>query len=229
LVAGYLWLFAAWLIVKPDVNTRPREGLAQTVYDLGHDMGHVALAVAVGFVAYLVGAASQTLSEFIEGRVARLPAEPPGGRAIEEIRGEAVARWENAQIGREVTPDEAQYPNAVGSIARRAMQEAAEEVNLPGILLVGEKPSLFAEVDRIRAEAELRLAVFPPLVALVAIASVRGSLWWLFGLLFVFVVLLDGLDKAAKSRKLIIDAINGGVINSPATERFRAWVHSQSG
>lgn len=48
IIAGYMWLVFAWLIVQPDPNHRPDGGVGAAVYDLGHDVGRVWVFIAVG-------------------------------------------------------------------------------------------------------------------------------------------------------------------------------------
>jgi len=57
-----------------------------------------------------------------------------------------------------------------------ALLESDRELSLPATLLVGEQPELFAEVDRLRAEGELRLAVVPPLLATIVLLAFEVSL-----------------------------------------------------
>jgi hypothetical protein len=58
LVAGYLWLVFAWLLVDPNLNKTPRNDLGAALYHLGHKVGHIALAIAIGIAAYLIGSIS---------------------------------------------------------------------------------------------------------------------------------------------------------------------------
>jgi len=60
LIAGYLWLIVAWLLVSPDVHARPEAGALGTLYDPGVEVGPIGIFVAVSVAAYLLGAVSQS-------------------------------------------------------------------------------------------------------------------------------------------------------------------------
>jgi hypothetical protein len=61
LAAGYLWVVFIWLIAEPRIPAAPEaEGMARRILELTNDLDVVGGGVALGFVAYLVGAVSQT-------------------------------------------------------------------------------------------------------------------------------------------------------------------------
>lgn len=110
--------------------------------------------------------------------------------------------------------------------AAEASTELEQEVNLPATLLVGEKPQLFAEVDRLRAEGELRLAVVPPLYALCILLAVEQSAYWLIAVVPIVLLLLQGIQREADSRKIIADSIAHGEVPSSSLSKFRAWIEA---
>ena len=61
LIAGYMWLLFAWLLVDPEVPLKS-EGQLGSIVDLAHEAGPIATAAAVSVAAYLVGAMSRLLS-----------------------------------------------------------------------------------------------------------------------------------------------------------------------
>ena len=65
LIAGYLWLVFLWILIKPDIKTRPPNGAAAAVYDLAKDAGPIWIGLAVGVAAYLIGSVSQALSPML--------------------------------------------------------------------------------------------------------------------------------------------------------------------
>lgn len=87
LVAGYLWLLFAWLLLDPELPPPSGNvsGFVDTLLDLGDTVGRVGIALAVSVAAYLVGSISATLSNVIAavlrslrravGRVVRATAE----------------------------------------------------------------------------------------------------------------------------------------------------------
>jgi hypothetical protein len=59
LAAGYLWLFALWLALKPSLPSKDEAtGVVADVIDLADAATPVAVAVAVSFAAYLIGSIS---------------------------------------------------------------------------------------------------------------------------------------------------------------------------
>ena len=71
----------------------------------------------------------------------------------------------------------------------------------------GQARHLFGEVDRLRAEDELRFAVVPPLVALILALSFVHTWWWLIGLIPIGFLLRQGFIRADESRRGIFEAI----------------------
>jgi hypothetical protein len=246
--AGYIWLFFAWLLVAPDLDHRPDGGLAAAAYDLADDIGRVGIVVTVSVAAYLVGSVSQQLSSLLrQGWVRwawRLPRWAQGGAHMAHWghRGGDVSRrgppsWALHQRGRRIIEerlgpvDPAKPAPAVQTLledlesrASETDSEVAREIALPATLLVGERPQLFAEVDRLRAEGELRLAVAPPIVALNVLLVIEGSLWWLLALPAALVLFVQGIRRDSDSKKVIADAIQLGRVESSSLSGFAQWV-----
>jgi hypothetical protein len=72
LAAGYLWLLTILLIVEPGLPSRAdARGLPRSVIELVDAAGPIATAVAVGFLAYLVGSVSDDLTSTLARRIGR--------------------------------------------------------------------------------------------------------------------------------------------------------------
>jgi hypothetical protein len=230
LIAGYMWLIFAWLIVQPNPNHRPSDSFGAALHDLGHDIGRVLVLIAISVAAYLIGAVSQYLSEPLR-RSGSLFAVLYGGFDIN-----AEARLRPLELRAEAEIDTALEEERIRSIdaerfiemfqnrARAAAYEAERELELPAILLVGDQSELFAEVDRLRAEGELRLAVVPPLVALTGLLAVEVSWWWLTALLAAVVLIFQGLERDLDAKKSIADAIRIGRVPSSSSANLEAWI-----
>lgn len=108
----------------------------------------------------------------------------------------------------------------------RARAEARRELTLPATLLVGKDPTLYAEVDRLSAEGELRLSAIAPLLAILTLGASESSLLWLLGLPLLVTLLDQGVRKDVASRALIANAIARNVVESDSAKRFVAWVDS---
>jgi hypothetical protein len=154
---------------------------------------------------------------------------PPADPALEELP-ELFQRAQTKLVSRRDQPDDAPQERKerteLDQRFDRTQSEAQRELTLPATLLVGKEPELFAEVDRLRAEGELRLAVVPPLIALICVLTALSSSWWLMALPLTIVLLDQGVRRELDSRNLISNAILRGNIKSASVERLRHWVDS---
>ena len=229
-VAGYMWLLLAWLWVNPDLDHPPETGLSGTVYDLFHRIGPIWVAIAAGVLAYLMGSISQDLSRLLRRLWDESDFDLPGRRFIfrgdERINAtnERAFRAMGNQVERLTPPAREHLTTLIEERTREARDEASRELELPATLLVGDKSELFAEVDRQRAEGELRMAVVPPLVALTAYLCIEGSLWWLLACPAIVVLFFQGLQRELDSKKSIADAIWMGKVESSSVSKFSQWV-----
>lgn len=66
-IAGYIWFLFAWLMLAPDLQTRPDDRIVGALYDLAVLVGPIATAAAVSVAAYLVGSVSQALFAPLSG------------------------------------------------------------------------------------------------------------------------------------------------------------------
>ncbi|HEX2240303.1 MAG TPA: hypothetical protein VHJ82_04085 [Actinomycetota bacterium] len=78
LAAGYLWLFAAWLTFHDAVPSRTEAGgVVEAVYDLTNFASGIGLAVALSFVAYIVGSLSEAVShQLVQSHTHASPPDP---------------------------------------------------------------------------------------------------------------------------------------------------------
>lgn len=135
----------------------------------------------------------------------------------------SVADQYSRFVGNHPQPDRIDQERLAGALAR-AIRETEREPDLPATVLVDDKPVLFAEVDRLRAEGDLRLAVAVPLCALAVLLTIVSSPWWIASLVGVTVLVVQGDTRRLQSRQVIIDAIQQGRIESPALARLTDWV-----
>jgi hypothetical protein len=108
--------------------------------------------------------------------------------------------------------------------ARSAGIEIERELSLPATLLVGDRPELFAEVDRLQSEGELRLAVAPPVTAILVLCAVQASSMWLVAFGPVLILFGQGIRRRQDARRIIADAMRIGSVQSSAATRFDEWV-----
>jgi hypothetical protein len=145
------------------------------------------------------------------------PTRPP---ALEEARETLEERWEELPLTDLVALLE--RIDALGPQIRR-------ELDLPNTLLVGDQPEIYAEADRARAEAEFRLALVLPSLALVVVLVAREGWLWAFGFVASWALLVTGLAKKAEARTFINNSIDSGKTPSPAARRFVDYVNRRLG
>jgi len=102
--------------------------------------------------------------------------------------------------------------------------------------LVGDKPAMYEQWDRLRAESEFRQAVVPPLFAIIATLFSRGVLSRPLGLFFIvppLVILAQGIRKENAADGQLIQALEAGVIPATPIERLTTtdlyWFSSTRG
>jgi hypothetical protein len=70
LAAGYLWLVALWIVFAPRLSElTSTEGVYRDIYNLGRAVGRPAIAIASGFVAYLIGTLSVGVTTSLNDRL----------------------------------------------------------------------------------------------------------------------------------------------------------------
>jgi hypothetical protein len=112
----------------------------------------------------------------------------------------------------------------ISNAIRTLRLEMKWELKLPVTILVANNPTLYAEADRLRAEAEFRSAAVPPFVALVVLLA-ADTTPWAWALLIVAYVLLGQASSYARSSEfLVAEARKRGNAPSPTLERFRRIV-----
>lgn len=104
-------------------------------------------------------------------------------------------------------------------VIKATAAEITKELSLVRTRLIGKEPELFSQVDRLRAESEFRLAVAPPLTAIIILLTTI-SLYWSVGLAAVALLLAQGRRLNREANDLIVDAVVLGTISAPALETF---------
>jgi len=228
-----MWLLFAWIIAEPTIQHERDQGVIHSLVELQGGISQLGTAIALSVAAYLVGAVSQALSTpLIKVWRGLRPFErelkEDSNRFEYEVRANDryvstranIVRERNAQ-GRMLTEDEkSSIQRWFDNSSERAVNQAMAELELPATLLVGKSPEIFAEVDRLRAEGELRVTVVPPLIALAVLLAQVGSKFWYLGVLGAVVLAWQGSARINDSRDIIQNAIQLGHAESPAMLRF---------
>ena len=249
IIAGYLWLVCAWLIVDPNLDKRPGSEPGKALYDMAHHVGRLGVFLALSVAAYFIGSASQFLSQALgrlwrqsrdrvtafRGRknsgIRELGGGSPAAVLIYSARSNVLSTLKRWSYDTENDPPpwrrQQKANEMIGFVEGRAYIAVSEielELSVPAILLVGKEPELFAEVDRLSAEGELRLSVIPPLLALTVVASLQGSPWWLVAVIPTLLLLYQGIAKDEDAQRTVAQAVERGLIQSAVLTRFRDWI-----
>lgn len=212
LIAGYLWLAIVLFFLEEEKGV---EAL-KWIEDLADSLSPVTVGAASAVVAYLVGSASQAVA---------------GGAGEAGGVGGAVGCAFGAVWARGL-PTTAREACAIGLFAplsrsgskrlsdRQLNQtEFSGDVALLRAQILVKHPGLFGEIDRLRAEAELRFALVVPLsVFFIALAIVDGPVQspaWLIGLLLPIILAVQGHDRLGLSNAQVVEAVVTRLIDWP--------------
>lgn len=232
LTVGYLWLLSGWLWLADDLPTeRPAEdGLVRRLFELGDLLGPAALLAALSFTAYLLGTILEVPLMFRETRGVRRRSFNRQKRLLsltqKRLFESADARetrkeFENylATLGhkfedtfRGLSPTD--HEDAEDQFFRAA-NSTVDELR-PRLLLANQE--LYGEYDRLSSEAQFRINVVPPLVALGFSASymIDGLLPASAALAVSALLLTKGLRKRAQSMSVIQRAVLTKLVKHPA-------------
>lgn len=219
LIAGYLWLIFLWLIFKPDVKTRPSDPFLAAGYDLAKSAGPFWIALAVGVAAYLIGSVSQSMSVVLGHKHVtsklRRPAADPADRYEEAAKATLSKFTNNPELARQMVADRA-------AAARKSFEDT---LRLPAVLiLVNQATQVFPDADRLKAEKDLRLTVFPPLFVLGAVLSLNHQYGWGLALIAVSLCLfLQAHSRASEYRFLMLEAARRGMLRGATYTEFEGW------
>jgi len=156
-IAGYLWLVFAWLIVEPDVHHRPSGGVGATAWDLADDVGRFGVAVGVSVAAYLIGSLSLGAVEYLIEHFGDFP-DLPGSKSVAERARYTTSSFEALLVEAEdvvrggALPSESTPDGLMESLrGRRARRRSRRwrSCACPPRCMVSDQPLLYAEVDRL--------------------------------------------------------------------------------
>lgn len=140
------------------------------------------------------------------------------------VRGPGGARW---VLGRRMAYkpwaiEVADSDDPGDRLALHVSVALGDELDTARFRLLSEQKDLFHEVDRLTAEGEFRLAVAPPLVAVMVALASDGSLLWLAAVVPVCALVLLGLNRQEQSGDRIVHAIRAGKVRTPILDQLDA-------
>lgn len=103
-----------------------------------------------------------------------------------------------------------------GALVRRVIGD----LDLVATRLIGNDPDLYSAVDRLRAEAEFRLAIVGPMIGLSLLLAQGWHGLWSVLVAPAVILLLDGKRRDRSAMDLLADALFLGRVEAPALEKF---------
>ena len=95
--------------------------------------------------------------------------------------------------------------------------------------LIHESPDTVSEYDRLRAEADFRSAIVPPLLAIIMVFALKVSWLWSLAALLLLILLATARQKRREAGDILADTL--GVVAAPCVEdakRNPAFAGSQN-
>lgn len=252
LIAGYLWLVFLWIVLKPDIKTRPANEVAGALYDLGRAAGPFWIGIAVGVGAFLVGSVSlaftPVLSKLLsnlqrwwwgiegmkvlrERNLPRILKKSAARRQAENARDPLYEYYpkaaEKLYLKPNVNPYTGEIINPDMEISNKSIaagESLRREIALPATLLLGKDPELFTEADRLKAESQLRFAVVPPMLAIIAHLALTVTPWWWLCLIPAAILWVQGHSRNYEYETLMLGAVKLGAVSSATLDDLKQWV-----
>lgn len=225
LTAGYIWLAFGWMIfggLIPGDMGSTSERLAYLV-DFGSFLGAAAALTVISFAAYTLGglltfsAGSRPVAAIASRIGTKFKIGTSDSTASQyyrlvEVERERVRR-KGTTIGKDPRPDPADTAAALAQIDHQR-----DVSHLRHHLLVA-NTELYGEYDRLMAEAEFRINIATPILALATVLAIDVAWWWfLVGLCTAGGLLVRGVVRLAQARVTIMNAAVNKVFKHPAVD-----------
>jgi hypothetical protein len=209
LVASYLWFLNAVLLIGSDGVAH--SSAVAAVKDVAGVAGPVALTIAAGIFAYLIGDRTQAAIDLLRSDVQ--PAFRSQRRLLDDLVLEARLAAENGAGAGSLDEDE------LANRLAQLREDLKTEIFTGFGLLLGDEPALFARYDTAKTEAHLREAVALPLFAMAVILG--GG--WLAAVPLVLAIFVGGVRLDVEAAEIVGGALRLRKIQSPGIERFERW------
>ncbi len=192
-MAGYLWLVFAWLAWGDRLPNKTRAtGTLGRLYELEPVLSGVGIVAVLTVAAYLVGSIAVDLQNWL-GR----PLEGPNPSSPVPLPL-AFARGGYRILRAAIADDMAAIEAAWNVLRRRDVIKAR---------LMDLSPAAFAELDRLDAEATFRMALWPPLTALIVLLVVEESDWWFVALALPLLIIAQWISRRRRANSVLATAV----------------------
>jgi tetratricopeptide (TPR) repeat protein len=228
IVSGYMWLVFFFLVLHSDLPTRDNASSAvQPLFELGDRLSVLGIATVASVAAYLVGSAMQEVLKLVGRSVPRRKTfygeagthttergrQNLHGSVRMRVKGIVQSLFEVA-----LAPGEREIARAPET------DEVIAELPLVRTMLLGEHPELVGELDRLQAEADLRITVAFPLAALAIYLAIEASPGWLFALAPAVLLLLQGRQRLRETGDFLTRVLQIGRADTPSVKAFEVSV-----
>jgi hypothetical protein len=238
LIAGYIWLLTAWVIVEPHLPSKQEAtGPLRAILALSDVTSSVVLAFGASFLAYLAGSLSEAFVSRgpLASRTSLLLSRRGRGLILTytNVRSQrifAMAREKGPPyefLHEQMMNDPRAGPYtmqpegpALHDLAEFLGEVTTSELELTMTRLASDDAQMFSVIDRIRAEAELRLAIVAPLTLLACVLAVTWNWFWLIGLVPITGLFWDGLVRSRAANDRVADAIYLERVEPPTVGRL---------
>ncbi len=207
LAAGYLSLLVLWLSYGGDVPDRAdARGLIKRLYELEGLASTLGLAVAISFIAYLLG----TLMEW--GTTSALRLAVAQRFTWFDYYSKHIAELEIEKMTDDPEMLEStrqRLTRPLGNRWRRA------ELEIIRTSLMVDHPLIYNDYDRFRAEAELRVAIFIPLTWLVTILGIHFDSAYFLAYFAILGLTAQAVKFDTQATAALVQSVMSKKVSSP--------------
>lgn len=107
-------------------------------------------------------------------------------------------------------------------VATRVTKTVFEGLDRAKLALLTTEPLLHTEIDRLEAESDIRLAIMPPLLALIAVLALRENASCLAGLPIVAMLWHQGVQRRKQRGDLLVEALAIEPAQAPYLRKLEA-------
>lgn len=257
LVTGTLWLLLFWLVCgMPIPSKEVITGPMGLVNSLGDYLSPAALAGVLSFTAYVVGiilALDSKQATYIVGRINNLGIRRGFSFRTDEEMRDGLKKMKRSQrnaalrrrsqllhtivnefmpkLAKKIAEDEGAYPGADDEwedIRSSLVLRLESEIPLLGTKLLEKNKELYDVFDRTRSEADFRLGISLPILAISIQQSVVafnsnlpqvGIMILIVGVATAASLLIKGWNKVQESSGTVLSMVHIGVITSDTLEQ----------
>ena len=219
LTACALWLAGIIIVIATTgVQVLPTTSATSAILDLVSELPRIYLGSAVLLASFLIGNVAVGTISPLQRRLGRriqraldrfaYPNTPTARGRLRRIAGKLI-RMTASTAARTLAINAihrtlSKAGATGGAVFAFPVDSAIETLPYTAAQLAQTAPLQYQEYDRLRAEADLRLAIVPPLLFLSVVVPLRGRLWFVAGAIVMAIVLYAQASSELRSADLIL-------------------------